>query len=171
MAISQIAFDFDAPTEAPLPKKVSEKAVASRPVAVTIPVSKNKSPRGRKSLTDANAMADRTQVPPDEQLFSKSYYSMGEVAAMFNITLSLIRLWENEFDVLRPRKNGKGDRLFRPEDIKSLQLIHHLLRERKYTMQGAKEFLKKNKQATDKFELIEGLKRLKHFLLELKAGL
>ncbi|HMW25660.1 MAG TPA: MerR family transcriptional regulator, partial [Ferruginibacter sp.] len=83
----------------------------------------------------------------------------------------LIRLWENEFDILKPRKNGKGDRLFRPEDVKNLKLIFHLLRERKYTMEGAREFLKQNKRAEEKFALIESLKKLKGFLQELKAGL
>ncbi|HAO46953.1 MAG TPA: MerR family transcriptional regulator, partial [Ferruginibacter sp.] len=66
---------------------------------------------------------------------------------------------------------GKGDRLFRPEDIKNLKLIFHLLRERKYTMEGAKEFLKQNKRAEEKFQLIESLKKLKGFLNELKADL
>ncbi|HMX81292.1 MAG TPA: MerR family transcriptional regulator, partial [Ferruginibacter sp.] len=99
------------------------------------------------------------------------YYTIGTVAEMFKVNQSLIRLWENEFDILKPRKNGKGDRLFRPEDVKNLKLIFHLLRERKYTMEGAREFLKQNKRAEEKFALIESLKKLKGFLQELKAGL
>jgi DNA-binding transcriptional MerR regulator len=93
------------------------------------------------------------------------------VAEMFKVNQSQIRMWEKEFDVLKPKKNGKGDRLFRPEDIKNLQLIHHLIRERKYTMEGAKDFIKKNKKADEKFVMIESLKKLKGFLNELKASL
>jgi DNA-binding transcriptional MerR regulator len=73
--------------------------------------------------------------------------------------------------VLKPKKNGKGDRLFRPEDIKNIQLIYHLMRERKYTMEGAKEFIKHNKKADEKFIAIAALKKLKDFLNELKANL
>jgi DNA-binding transcriptional MerR regulator len=90
---------------------------------------------------------------------------------MFKVNQSQIRLWENEFDVLKPKKNGKGDRMFRPEDIKTLQMIHHLIREKKYTMEGAKEFFKLNKTAEEKAALIEALKKLKFFIHELKASL
>ena len=90
---------------------------------------------------------------------------------MFNVNQSLLRLWENEFDVLKPKKNGKGDRLFRPEDIKNIQLIHHLMRERKYTMEGAKDYFKNNIRADENFAMIESLKKIKNFLLELKANL
>jgi len=93
------------------------------------------------------------------------------VADMFKVNQSLLRFWENEFDILKPRKNGKGDRLFRPEDVKNIKLIYHLLRERKYTMEGAKDFLKKNKKAEENFAMIESLKQLKGFLNELKANL
>ena len=110
-------------------------------------------------------------LPEDEILFQKMYYSIGKVAEMFKVNQSLIRLWENEFDVLKPKKNGKGDRLFRPEDIKNIQLIYHLMRERKYTMEGAKDFIKNNKKADEKFALIENLKKIKGFLNELKANL
>ncbi|MBS1509750.1 MAG: MerR family transcriptional regulator [Bacteroidetes bacterium] len=114
---------------------------------------------------------DLIEVPDDAVLFEKMYYSIGTVADMFKVNQSLIRFWENEFDVLKPRKNGKGDRLFRPEDVKNLKLIYHLLRERKYTIEGAKEFLKNNKKAEQKFAMIESLKKLKGFLHELKASL
>jgi DNA-binding transcriptional MerR regulator len=130
-----------------------------------------KSKRGRKSVEEMTASVDLVDVPPDEILFQKSYYSIGKVAEMFNVNQSLIRLWENEFDVLKPKKNGKGDRLFRPEDIKNIQLIHHLMRERKYTMEGAKDFFKNNRKADETFALIESLKKIKNFLLELKANL
>ncbi|MBS1748579.1 MAG: MerR family transcriptional regulator [Bacteroidetes bacterium] len=112
------------------------------------------------------------EIPPDEILFKKQYYSIGEVSSMFHLNASLLRYWETEFDIIKPRKNRKGDRHFRPEDIKNLQLIHHLLRQRKYTIEGAKEYLKKNKsKAQQNFELIQRLEKLKSFLLQLKAGL
>lgn len=134
-------------------------------------VKKPKSPRGRKSLKEAEAETDRVDVPEDEVLFQKQYYTIGEVAGMFGVKVSLIRYWENEFDVLQPRKNRKGDRLFKPGDIKNLQLIHDLLRRRKLTIEGAKDYLKKSKQADERFVMIQSLQRLRSFLLELKANL
>jgi len=132
---------------------------------------KEKSTRGRKSLKEMSAGVELIEVPEDAVLYQKMYYSIGSVAAMFKVNQSLIRLWENEFDVLKPKKNGKGDRLFRPEDIKNIHLIYHLMRERKYTMEGAKDFIKKNKKATQQFEMIESLKKLRGFLVALKASL
>lgn len=129
-----------------------------------------KSTRGRKPLNPEGPV-EPIEVPDDETLFQKMYYPIGQVAEMFKVNPSLIRLWENEFDILKPRKNGKGDRLFRPEDVKNLKLIHHLIREKKYTMEGAKAFLKRNKQAEERFALIESLKKLQGFLRELKAGM
>ena len=103
---------------------------------------------------------------------SKQYYSIGQVAEMFHVNHSLIRMWSNEFDAfIQTRKNKKGDRYFRPEDIKTLQLIHHLLRQRKFTMQGARDYLKKNKNADERFAMIESLNKIKSFLLEIKASL
>ena len=98
-------------------------------------------------------------------------YSIGEVATMFRENQSLIRYWETEFDILQPRKNRKGDRFFRPVDIKNLVLIYDLLRRRKFTIEGAKDYLKKNKKAEEKFAVIQSLQKLKGFLLELKANL
>ena len=97
-----------------------------------------KSKRGRKSLKQATAEADLIEVPGDDILFSKQYYTMRAVAEMFRVNQSLLRFWETEFDILQPRKNKKGDRYFRPVDIKNLHLIYHLLRQRKYTIEGAK---------------------------------
>jgi DNA-binding transcriptional MerR regulator len=134
-------------------------------------VEKKKSTRGRMKISEMSATVDLIDIPEDEVLFSKRYYSIGLVSEMFKVNHSLIRFWENEFDILKPKKNGKGDRLFRPEDVKNLKLIYHLLRERKYTIEGAKEFLKKSKSAEKKFEMIETLKSLKSFLHEIKAGL
>lgn len=140
-----------------------------RPAATKNPG--KKSTRGRMKLADMDVMVDLVEVPEDAILFQKRYYGIGEVSDMFKVNISLIRFWENEFDILKPKKNGKGDRLFRPEDIKNLQLIYHLLREKKYTIDGAKDFLKKNKKTEEAFAMIETLKKTKAFLLDLKANL
>jgi DNA-binding transcriptional MerR regulator len=154
-------------TETVIPEK---KATAAKPVENNN-APKEKSTRGRKSIKEMSAGVELIEVPEDAILFQKMYYTIGKVAEMFKVNQSLIRLWENEFDVLKPKKNGKGDRLFRPEDIKNIHLIYHLMRERKYTMEGAKEFIKNNKRANEKFVTIESLKKLKGFLVELKANL
>ena len=132
---------------------------------------KSKNTRGRLRLSDTHLAASHIAIPDDETLFSKKYYSIGIVAKMFDVNISLLRYWENEFTILKPRKNGKGDRHFRPEDIKNIQLIHHLLREKKYTLEGAKDFLKKTKKTEDPLAIIENLKDLKYFLLEIKTTL
>lgn len=173
MPLQQISFDFD---ETPVSKMPAAKThTLMKPTADKIKIKaktdNKKTNRGRMSLKEKDTGTDLIEIPADEILFEKKYYAIGIVADMFKVNQSLIRFWENEFDILKPRKNGKGDRLFRPEDIKNLKLIYHLLRERKYTMEGAKEFLKQNKRAEEKFELIESLKKLKGFLNELKAGL
>jgi DNA-binding transcriptional MerR regulator len=130
-----------------------------------------KSGRGRKSIREMSLEAARIEIPADDLLFSKQYYSIGEVATMFSVNASLLRYWESEFDVFKLRKNKKGDRFFRPEDIKNLQLIHHLLRERKYTIEGAREFMRNSKKSKEKFEAIETLRKIRSFLSEMKAGL
>lgn len=173
---AQIAFDFGTAPAVPAPPAAPVKAapqhVIDVPEKITVPeIKKKKSPRGRKSIKEGARTVDLIDVPDDEILFQKSYYSIGKVADMFKVNQSLIRLWENEFDVLKPKKNGKGDRLFRPEDIKNIQLIHHLVREKKYTMEGAKEYFKKNKNSDERFAMIESLKKIKAFLYELQANL
>ena len=171
MPLQQFSFDFD---DTPVTKPRAVKAVAiEKPPANKIKVKKDnkKLTRGRMRLKDMDTGIDLIEIPEDKILFEKKYYAIGIVANMFKVNQSLIRFWENEFDILKPRKNGKGDRLFRPEDVKNLKLIYHLLRERKYTMEGAKEYLKQNKRAEEKFLLIESLKKLKGFLNELKADL
>ena len=132
---------------------------------------KLKSTRGRKSIKQVAAEADLISIPEDEVLFQKQYYTMGEVSEMFRVNQSLLRFWEAEFSILQPRKNKKGDRYFRPVDIKNLHLIYHLLRQRKYTIEGAKDFLKKNKKAEERFELVKKLEQIRSFLLELKTQL
>ena len=135
------------------------------------PILKIKSGRGRKSIRQVSEEADLIQIPEDEILFQKQYYTMGEVAEMFRVNQSLLRFWEAEFSVLQPKKNKKGDRYFRPVDIKNLHLIYHLLRQRKYTIEGAKDFLKNNSKAEEKFETIKKLEEVRQFLLEMKANL
>ena len=124
--------------------------------------------RGRKSTKEIYAAADLIDIPDDQILNQKLYYSISEVAGWFNLTTSQIRFWENEFDILQPRKNRKGDRLFRVEDIKNLQLIYYLLRNRKFSIEGAKEYLKANKnKAALHHQLAESLTKFRLFLLEL----
>lgn len=102
----------------------------------------------------------------------KLYYSIGEVAKAFGVNQSLIRFWDKEFDILKPKKNAKGNRMFTPEDIKNLQLIYHLVKERGFTLDGAKIYLKENqKKALDKFEIITKLETIKKELLDIKNSL
>ena len=169
---SLFAFDEQAAKTAKAKKPAAKRKIVDVPQAVTLPAGeKKKSTRGRKSIKELSESVSLVEVPEDEVLYQKMYYSIGEVATWFKVNPSLLRLWENEFDVLKPKKNGKGDRLFRPEDVKNLQLIHHLTREKKYTLEGAKDFFKNNKKAEEKFATMEALKRLKGFLYELKANL
>jgi DNA-binding transcriptional MerR regulator len=159
---------------APVPAEVSEilpDTVSSTDNQPAAPRLKPKSGRGRKSIRQISEEADLIRIPDDEQLFSKQYYTMGEVSEMFRVNQSLLRFWEAEFSILQPKKNKKGDRYFRPVDIKNLHLIYHLLRQRKYTIEGAKDFLRKSKKAEEKFESIKKLELVKEFLLEMKASL
>src|SRR3546814_5876450 len=86
-------------------------------------------------------------MPYKEREINKLYYSIGEVARIFDVNASLIRFWEKEFEILQPRKNKKGNRLFTQEDLENLKIIYHLVKEKGYTLQGAKEHLKSNKNA------------------------
>lgn len=102
----------------------------------------------------------------------KRYYGIGEVARAFDVNTSLIRFWEKEFDVLQPKKNAKGNRKFTPRDIKNLELIYHLVKERGFTLEGAKTHLKENRQQTlDNFEIIRKLERVKSELIKIKDQL
>ncbi len=106
------------------------------------------------------------------ELPEKRYYNIGEVATAFNVNTSLIRFWEKEFEQLKPKKNAKGNRKFTPEDIKNLELIYHLVKERGFTLEGAKIHLKENKKPTmDKFEIIRKLEGIKSELLKIKEQL
>ena len=102
----------------------------------------------------------------------KLYYGIGEVAEAFKVNASLIRFWEKEFDVIKPKKNAKGNRKFTPEDIKNLELIYHLVKERGFTLEGAKTHLKEEGQKTmNNFEIIRKLENVKSTLIKLKNQL
>ena len=102
----------------------------------------------------------------------KRYYGIGEVAKAFNVNTSLIRFWEKEFDVLKPKKNAKGNRKFTPEDIKNLKFIYHLVKDRGFTLEGAKTHLKEGKkQSLSNFEIISKLEDVKSQLLKIKNQL
>jgi len=111
-------------------------------------------------------------MPYKEREISKMYYTMGEVATMFEVNQSLIRFYEKEFDILKPKKNKKGNRNFTPEDIENLKIIFHLIRDKGYTLNGAKEHLKHNSTETkDTQKVIDSLENLKSFLLEVRDAL
>lgn len=97
---------------------------------------------------------------------------MGEIAKAFNVNQSLIRFWDKEFDILKPKKNAKGNRMFTPEDVKNLQLIYHLVKERGFTLEGAKIHLKEGQKKTlDKFEIVKKLENIKIQLINIKNEL
>jgi len=102
----------------------------------------------------------------------KIFYTIGETAKMFNVNVSLIRFWEKEFQILKPKKNKKGNRLFTKNDIDNLEIIYHLVKERGFTLNGAKKKISENKQDTiDNIHIINRLKNIKDFLLNLKKEL
>jgi DNA-binding transcriptional MerR regulator len=102
----------------------------------------------------------------------KRYYSIGELAKAFDVNASLLRFWDKEFDILKPRKNAKGNRMFTPEDVKNIQLIYHLVKERGFTLEGAKTHLKEGqKKSLDKYEIISKLEGIKNQLLSIKGEL
>lgn len=102
----------------------------------------------------------------------KLFYTIGETAKIFNVNVSLIRFWEKEFDILKPKKNKKGNRLFVKKDIENIKTIFHLVKERGFTLSGAKTKLKENKKDTiDNIDIVNRLKKIKTFLLELKSEL
>ncbi len=128
--------------------------------------------RGRKSFASMDGDIDKLNVPSAEELAKKLYYPIGEVAVWFNVNTSLIRYWEKEFKQLQPRKTRKGDRLFRAQDVEFLKQIYYLLREKKYSIDGAKTYLKNNKKKAEKdLALLNSLKNIKSFLVSLKESL
>lgn len=104
----------------------------------------------------------------------KLFYSMGEVAEMFDVNTSLIRHWESQFSILRPKRNKKGNRLFSPEDVENLKMIYHLVKERGMTLEGAKKALRKapSESGVDRdAELMERLQRIRALLVEVREDL
>ena len=107
----------------------------------------------------------------EEKLPEKLYYSIGEVAEMFDVKESLLRFWEKEFDVISPQKSGKGKRQYKASDIENVRLVYHLVKERGLTLAGAKLKLKNNKENTVKNEeIVHRLKTVRHDLLSLKKA-
>ena len=111
-------------------------------------------------------------MPYKETKVEKLYYSIGEVASMFKVNTSLIRFWEKEFDIIKPKKNKKGNRLFTQKDIDNFHIIYHLVKENGMTLRGAKKKMKENKEdAEHNFEIIKSLESIKEMLLEVRESL
>jgi DNA-binding transcriptional MerR regulator len=107
-------------------------------------------------------------MPYKEIKVEKLYYSIGEVAKMFDVNTSLIRFWEKEFDIIKPKKNKKGNRLFTQKDIDNFHIIYHLVKENGMTLKGAKKKIKENKEDTEhNFEIIRSLEQIKEMLTDL----
>jgi len=160
------------PTPAIEETVVAEPIYVERPRQPRITIEKIAGKRGRKSYSEIDTEVDLIEIPDEKVLSQKLYYTISEVASWFKVNTSLLRYWENEFDILKPRKTRKGDRLFRVEDIKNLQIIYFLLRQKKYSIEGARTYLKQNKsQADTQAQLVQTLTKFKTFLLELKTGL
>lgn len=111
-------------------------------------------------------------MPFKEYETIKLYYTIGEVALMFEVNTSLIRFWEKEFEIIKPKKNKKGNRLFTQEDVDNFHIIFHLVKERGYTLDGAKKKLKESRSETvQNIEMVKSLTKVRSFLLELKNQL
>ena len=113
---------------------------------------------------------DADNIPVESS--SKLYYSISEVAAMFGVNASLIRFWEKEFDIIKPRKNSKGNRFFTQSDIDNIGLIHHYVKERRLTLEGARQKIKGNKEdAEHTFQIVQSLKKVRAMLMEIKSNI
>ena len=111
-------------------------------------------------------------MPYKEPKIEKLYYSIGEVAEMFNVNASLIRFWEREFTVIKPKKNKKGNRLFTKEDIDNFRIIYHLVKEKGMTLKGAQKKMKDNREDTEyNFEIVKSLNNIKQMLIEIRGEL
>lgn len=111
-------------------------------------------------------------MPYKEKKIEKVYYTIGEVAEMFGVNTSLIRFWEKEFDIIKPKKNKKGNRLFTKQDIDNFHLIYHLVKERGMTLKGAQKKIRENREdVVNNFEVIKTLKNIRQILLEIKENL
>jgi len=108
-------------------------------------------------------------MPYKEKKVEKLYYTIGEVADMFGVNTSLIRYWEKEFDIIKPKKNKKGNRLFTQKDIDNFHIIYHLVKERGMTLKGARKKMKENKEEEEyKFEILKSLEEIRHTLLRVR---
>jgi DNA-binding transcriptional MerR regulator len=122
-------------------------------------------------VTKATLQKNRP-LPYKEKDIVKLYFSIGEVAEMFKVAPSLIRFWQTEFDIINPKKNRKGNRQFTKDDIENLKIVYHLVKEKGYTLQGAKEIIKTGKvKAMNNLDMIKSLEKVKSFLIELKKNL
>lgn len=111
-------------------------------------------------------------MPYKEKKIEKLYYSIGEVAEMLDVPVSTVRFWDNEFDVLKPMKNKKGNRLFTQNDLKNIRIIHHLLKEEGMTLSGVKKRMTAKWEETDyKYEINESLQKIKSMLLEIRDSI
>jgi len=111
-------------------------------------------------------------MPYKEKPTEKLFYKIGEVADIFSVNVSLIRFWEKEFDILKPKKNKKGNRLFTKKDVDNMNVIFHLVKERGFTLEGAKQKLKENKGDTiNNIEIVNHLKDIRGFLVRLREEL
>ncbi len=111
-------------------------------------------------------------MPYKEPKVEKLYYTIGEVSSMFNVNASLIRFWEKEFEIIKPKKNKKGNRLFTKEDIENFQIIFHLVKERGMTLSGVKKKMKENKDDTmHNFEIVQSLNNIKKMLIDIRGSM
>ncbi|TVP43960.1 MAG: MerR family transcriptional regulator [Mongoliibacter sp.] len=108
-------------------------------------------------------------MPYKEKEIEKKYYSIGEVAAIFKVAPSLIRYWEGEFDIIKPKKDKKGNRRFTKDDIEKIRYIYQLVKIKGYTLQGAQEVIKGNQEKVfDKVAMVDRLHQIKRFLIEIR---
>ena len=112
-------------------------------------------------------------MPYKEKEIEKKYFTIGEVASELGVATSLIRFWEREFSIIKPKKNRKGNRQFTQQDLKSVKHIYHLVKEKGYTLQGARDLLENGDPETtnDRMEMIDSLKKVCSFLKELREEL
>lgn len=121
-----------------------------------------------------NLQDDKRKVYVDVDLLSKVYYTITEVASMYNVNASMLRFWEKEFpaQLADVKKNKKGDRYYNKKDIENLNLLFHLVKERRMTLEGAREYIKNNKKKVkDNMNLLENLQKIRSFFQELKKSI
>jgi DNA-binding transcriptional MerR regulator len=111
-------------------------------------------------------------MPYKEAKVEKLFYSIGEVAEILDVPVSTVRFWENEFDILKPMKNKKGNRLFTPSDLRNLRIIHRLVRQEGMTLTGVRKKLSEKWEDTDRmFEINESLGKIKGMLIDIRDSI